>query len=160
MSPLETGQATVGAVSGPGAGEPLVPDRVLPVGLRFELFVDDVEMSVQFYSATLGLAPPPSWSAEGYVPLQAGAVTIGVQQHTKLPSDHHFSPGHLSGPRGVGLEIVIEVDDVDHAYVLASAEAERHHGRIEPLADRRWGTRDFRLVDPDGYYVRVTSRRD
>jgi hypothetical protein len=25
------------------------------------------------------------------------------------------------------------------------------------LAARSWGQTDFRLIDPDGYYVRVTS---
>ena len=134
-------------------------DEVLPIGLRFELFVDDVEASVRFYGATLRLAPPESWSPHGYVPLRGGAVTIGVQHYSKLPVEHHFSRAHLTGPRGVGLEIVIEVDDVDRAYALASPEAERHHGRIEPLGSRPWGTRDFRLIDPDGYYVRVPSRR-
>jgi len=133
---------------------------VLPLGLRFELFVDDVEASVSFYEATLGLAPPETWSSDGYVPLKRGVVTIGVQNHAKLPADHHFSRDRLVGPRGVGLEIVIEVDDVDRAYALASPEAERHHGRIEPIGDRSWGTRDFRLIDPDRYYVRVTSRTD
>jgi lactoylglutathione lyase len=132
---------------------------VLLLGLRFERFVDDVEASVSFYGATLGLVPPENWSPEGYVPLRTGAVTVGVQNHTKLPVEHHFSASHLAGPRGVGLEIVIEVDDVDRAYALASLEAERHRGRIEPLCHRPWNTRDFRLVDPDGYYLRVTSGR-
>lgn len=130
-----------------------------PLGLRFELFVDDVEASVRFYGATLRLAPPTNWSPDSYVPLRAGAVTVGVQNHTKLPVEHHFSPAHLAGPRGVGLEIVIEVDDVDRAYAFARPEAERHGGRIEPISERPWGARDFRPVDPDGYYVRVTSRR-
>lgn len=132
---------------------------MLLLGLQFELFVDDVEVSVSFYGATLRLVPPENWSPDGYVPLRAGAVTVGVQNHTKLSVGHHFSPAHLAGPRGVGVEIVIEVDDVDRAYALASPEAERHGGLIEPLRDRPWGTRDFRLADPDGYYVRVTSRR-
>lgn len=133
---------------------------VLPLGLRFELFVDDVEASVRFYGATIKLAPPETWSPDGYVPLRAGAVTIGIQRYTNLPVEHHFSPERLAGPRGVGLEIVVDVDDVDRAYALASLEAERHRGRVEPLRERPWGTRDFRLIDPDGYYVRVTSRRD
>jgi len=134
-------------------------DEVLLLGLRFELFVDDVEASVSFYGATLGLVPPENWSPDGYVPLRAGAVTVGVQNHTKLPVEHHFSASHLAGQRGVGLEFVIEVDDVDRAYALASVEAERHGGGIEPLCDRPWNTRVFRLVDPDGYYLRVTSGR-
>ena len=86
-------------------------------------------------------------------------MTIGVQDHTKLPVEHHFNASHLAGPRGVGLEIVIEVDDVDRAHALASVEAERHGGGIEPLRDRPWNTRDFPLVNPDGYYLRVTSGR-
>ena len=75
---------------------------------------------MRFYGATLRLAPPESWSPHGYVPLRGGAVTIGVQHHSKLPVEHHFSRAHLTGPRGVGLEIVIEVDDVDRAYALAT----------------------------------------
>jgi len=141
-------------------GEPPSGDERVLVGLRFELFVDDVEASVRFYGVTLGLMPPENWSSNGYVPLRAGAVTIGVQHHTTLPPGHHFSASRLSGPRGVGVEIVVEVNDVDAAYALAAPQAERHGGLIEPLGDRPWGVRDFRLVDPDGYYVRVTSRRD
>jgi catechol 2,3-dioxygenase-like lactoylglutathione lyase family enzyme len=150
--------ATVVSVSSHGTDESGCGGEVLPLGLRFELFVDDVEASVRFYGATLELLPPESWSPDGYVPLRAGAVTIGVQHYTKLPAEHHFNRVRLAGPRGVGVEIVIEVDDVDRAYAFASPEAERHRGRIEPLAERSWGAKDFRLIDPDGYYVRVTSR--
>ncbi|MGA9774721.1 MAG: VOC family protein [Candidatus Dormiibacterota bacterium] len=134
-------------------------DEVRLLSLQFELFVDDIEASVRFYGATLRLAPPPNWSPDSYVQLRAGAVTVGVQKHTKLPVEHHFSTAHFAGPRGVGVEIVIEVDDVDRAYAFASSEAEHHGGRIEPISERPWGARDFRLIDPDGYYVRVTSRR-
>jgi lactoylglutathione lyase len=52
------------------------------------------------------------------------------------------------------VEIVLEVPDVDAAYEQArSAGAEiAERPRLQP-----WGLRDFRLADPDGYYVRVTS---
>lgn len=140
------------------ANDPCVAGST-PVGLRFELFVQDVEASVRFYRATLGLEPPPTWSPAGYVPISAGLVTIGVQHLANLPAGHHFSPSRLAGPHGVGVEIVVEVDDVDLAYAKAAPHAERCGGRVEPLADQPWGLRDFRLVDPDGYYVRVTSRR-
>lgn len=130
-----------------------------PVGLRFELFVQDVKASVRFYQATLGLEPPATWSADGYVPVSAGSVTVGLQRLTNLPAGHHFSPSRLAGPRGVGLEIVVEVDDVDLAYAKALPGAEHCGGSVEPLADQPWGLRDFRLVDPDGYYLRITSRQ-
>lgn len=138
----------------PGGDEP--PS---PTGLRLELFVDDVAASVRFYQATVGLFPPDGWSSDGYVPLHAGPVTIGVQHHRKLPPQHHFSAARLAGPRGVGVEIVIEVDDIDAVYADASEAAEGRGGSVEPLGERPWGLRDFRLVDPDGYYLRVTSHR-
>ena len=54
-----------------------------------------------------------------------------------------------------GVELVLEVDDLDeeHARVTAAGWP-----LAEDLADRPWGLRDFRLLDPSGYYWRVTSR--
>jgi hypothetical protein len=28
---------------------------------------------------------------------------------------------------------------------------------VKPIQDREWGARDFRVADPDGYFVRLTS---
>jgi lactoylglutathione lyase len=130
---------------------------VIPVDVRFELFVDDVERSLAFYSAELGPQPPPGYDPQGYVPVSAGRMRIGLQHRSALPSEHHFRPDHFSGPRGVGVEIVVEVDDVDAAFARARDAAVTHGGQVEPLAARPWGQADFRLIDPDGYYVRVTS---
>jgi catechol 2,3-dioxygenase-like lactoylglutathione lyase family enzyme len=126
--------------------------------VRFELFVDDVDASVRFYVANLGLVPPSDWDADGYVPLNAGAVTIGVQRAANLSPDHYFSPGRLSGARGVGVEIVIEVDDIDRYHEMATSWSALHGGDVAPLTDQPWGLRDFRITDPDGYYLRITSR--
>lgn len=125
--------------------------------VRFELFVADVVSSIRFYEATLGFVAPPGADPSGYVPVTNGRATIGLQDETSLPRAHHFRPEHLAGAKGVGAEIVLEVDDVDEAYERASDAVGRGAGRIEAIADRSWGRRDFRLVDPDGYYLRITS---
>ncbi len=130
-----------------------------PVSVRFELFVDDVERSVAFYAAVLGLQAPRGYDPLGYVPVSAGKLRIGLQRRSALPAEHHFRPAHFTGPRGVGVEIVVEVDDVDAAFGRARDAAVIHGGQIEPLAARPWGHTDFRLIDPDGYYIRVTSAR-
>ncbi len=52
---------------------------------------------------------------------------------------------------------MVEVADVDAAYAHARDAAARHGGQVEPLTARAWGQTDFRLIDPDGYYIRVTS---
>lgn len=127
------------------------------VGLRFELFVEDVARSLAFYAGALDLRPAPGYDPQGYVPVSDGRVRIGLQRRSALPAGHHFRPAHFRGPRGVGVEIVIEVDDVDAAYAQARDAAVGLGGQIEPLAARPWGQSDFRLIDPDGYYLRVTS---
>jgi predicted enzyme related to lactoylglutathione lyase len=130
---------------------------MVPVGVRFELFVDDVERSVGFYGAVLGLQPPPGYDPDGYVPVSAGRLRIGLRRRSALSAEHHFRPAYFAGPRGVGVEIVIEVDDVEAAFARARDAAIAHGGRVEPLAAQPWGLTDFRFIDPDGYYVRVTS---
>jgi hypothetical protein len=53
------------------------------------------------------------------------------------------------------VELVLEVDDV-------MAERDRVITAGWPLAedlqDRPWGLTDFRLLDPAGYYLRITGR--
>jgi catechol 2,3-dioxygenase-like lactoylglutathione lyase family enzyme len=87
-----------------------------PVDVRFELFVDDVERSLAFYAAALGLQPPAGYDPAGYVPVSAGRMRIGLQRRSALPAEHHFRPADFAGPRGVGVEIVVEVDDVEAAF--------------------------------------------
>lgn len=96
---------------------------MIPIGVRFEFFVDDVERSVGFYGAVLGLRPPTGYDPQGYVPVSGGRVRIGLQRRTALAADHHFRADYFDGPRGVGVEIVIEVDDVEAAFARARHEA-------------------------------------
>jgi catechol 2,3-dioxygenase-like lactoylglutathione lyase family enzyme len=93
------------------------------LGVRVELFVNDVERSARFYREVLGFRPARDVDETGYLPISSGALTIGLQGHANLPSDHHFRPEHFGGPRGVGVEIQIEVDDVDALYALAVTTA-------------------------------------
>ena len=51
---------------------------------------------------------------------------------------------------------MLEVEDIDALYGRVSSSG---HPVFEPLQERPWGLRDFRIVDPDGYYLRLTSRR-
>ena len=83
---------------------------------------------------------------------------LGLAAAAKLPA-HSDQPGftraRLAAARGAGVEIVLEVEDVDAAFDAAERAAARV---VEPLRDRPWGLRDFRVVDPDGYYLRITHR--
>ena len=91
-----------------------------------------------------------------YASLDAGGAVLGLGSIAKLPAGGvgpGFTRTRLAGVRGAGVEIVLEVRDLDAA--LAAVES-AGYGVVEPLRDRPWGLRDFRVADPDGYYLRIT----
>ena len=55
--------------------------------------------------------------------------------------------------RGYGVEVVIMVADLEAYYRKVQGTV----NVVTPLDRRPWGLRDFRIEDPFGYYIRVTS---
>lgn len=116
--------------------------------LRLELFPSDVDRSVSFYELlgfeVVGRSPGPP----AYASVRLGDVRIGLCEAEAVIPAARALP--------VGTEIVLEVDDiggrrdeiVSRGVVLG-----------EDLVEREWGLTDFRVIDPDGYYLRFTSRR-
>ena len=124
--------------------------------LRMELFVDDLDRTVAFYTGRLGFTV--TRREAGYASLVRGEVVLGLGPIAKLPEDGDapgFTRRKLAGVRGAGVEIVLELDDA--AAVTELFERSRGY-RVEPLRHRPWGLLDFRLPDPDGYYLRITHR--
>jgi lactoylglutathione lyase len=76
-----------------------------------------------------------------------GTVRIGVASRPVGGSAGRRPP--------VGVEVVLEVDDVAGGRDQVVAAGWRLD---EELQDRPWGLTDFRLVDPVGYYLRITNR--
>jgi lactoylglutathione lyase len=123
--------------------------------LRLELFVADMDASVRFYTDVLGYRVVRR--EETYASLRRGAAALGLGAVATLPEDGAgpgFTQARLAGDRGAGVEIVLEVPDLDAAYEQARAAGAKI---AEPPRRQPWGLRDFRLADPDGYYVRVTA---
>lgn len=122
--------------------------------LWLELFVSDLEKSADFYTRVLGFQRMES--AADYIPVRCGSVVIGLGPASKLPKPHFFNPELMTARRGLGTEIVLEVDDVQSCF-----DQVKKSGYKKILSSpqvRPWGARDFRLADPDGYYLRITSR--
>lgn len=123
--------------------------------LRVELFVDDLPQAIAFYHQILGFQYPKQ-DGDGYTPLTNGQVTIGLNLRVNLPADHPLQ-AQMGERLGRGVELVLEVNDIETMYAQVVATD-------WPLADQLqrqpWGLIDFRLVDPDGYYWRITSRSE
>ena len=124
-------------------------------GLRLELFVEDMEASIAFYTRVLAFEVV-SREPGDYASLRLGDIVLGIGSVAKLPGEcGYFGRDVSAHRRGLGVEIVLEVDDVDGWRDRVAASG---HPIFEPLQDRPWGLRDFRISDPDGYYMRIPSR--
>jgi lactoylglutathione lyase len=120
--------------------------------VRFEIFPRDLGATVDFYTRVLRfeLATDRRSEPEPYVALRRDGVHIGALRDTT----------EVRGPERrppVGVEVVLEVDDVDQELECVRAAG---WAIAEPLTERPWGLRDFRILDPSGYYLRITDRSD
>jgi len=125
------------------------------VRLQVNLAVKDLQVSAAFYTETFGfkeLSNDP-----GYILLQRNELVLGLKTDELL---WYPDPGEQpveSLTRGVGVELGLEISDIGHfhAQLQLAGVAIR-----EPLTEQPWGATDFRMLDPDGYYWRITSPRD
>jgi len=115
---------------------------------KFELFVSDVRRSVRFYEA-LGFQIAQQNSG-GYTTMQSHSSVVAL---SPVP---FWLPlrwlGFLRRPP-LGTEIVLYTDRLEQA--RSSVEAAGHSPG--PIRLQPWGDRDFRVHDPEGYYVRVSE---
>jgi predicted enzyme related to lactoylglutathione lyase len=117
--------------------------------LRLELFPRDLDAFHQFYTEVLRFEVERDDRAADwpYVAVRRGGVRIGA---VRAWAD--VDPADRTIPRGV--EIVLEVDDLDdeRAAVLAAGWELQ-----ADIVEQPWGQRDFRLFDPDGHFLRITT---
>jgi predicted enzyme related to lactoylglutathione lyase len=121
------------------------------LGLRVELFPADIDRFVDFYVRVLRfeLTADRRHEQPPYVSVSRGGVRIGA-----LRAWQEVDPQLRSLPQGV--ELVIEVEDL-----VTERDAVLRSGAdlSEDITARPWGLEDFRLFDPDGYYLRFTTLR-
>ena len=118
--------------------------------LFVELFVTDLARSRDFYRDVLGFEVIRDEPA--YVSLRLGEARINLGPFDGLREGHYLAvPGIRLGSR---VEFCLEVADLEAAHqqvIAAGATIET------PIRERPWGRTDFRLIDPDGAFWRITS---
>ena len=120
---------------------------------RLELFVADLAASIDFYRRVLGFAPGEQ-QADGYTPLAIGDVYLSLNRRANLPNDHPIQA--TVGERlGRGIELVLEVNDIEAMHKRVRSAKWPLSGDLQ---HQPWGLTDFRVLDPDGYYWRITTR--
>jgi lactoylglutathione lyase len=119
---------------------------------KVELFVSDLARSRAFYEA-LGFRVVREFGDWQMLALGDNALDLQGDAHA-LAGPHYFTPEIGRFPRGTGVEISIEVEDVDALYELAQRLGV---DIVRAIQDRPWKARDFRIADPDGYFIRFTT---
>ncbi|MCX6784723.1 MAG: hypothetical protein NTV81_02175 [Candidatus Komeilibacteria bacterium] len=78
---------------------------------------------------------------------------------SKVTEHSHFKKFFVNTPRGYAVEITIPVADIDQLWAVVEDKLKPKQ-IAQPLAMKRWGKRDFRVIDPFGFYVRFAELVD
>jgi catechol 2,3-dioxygenase-like lactoylglutathione lyase family enzyme len=143
------------AKPGPGEkGAQAAPPELRRPGFLFlELGTRHLDDYIAFFQSVAGFRLT---RREGrYAELNSEVGELLLIDPELLPAGHPFH-GKLTGNgQGLGVEIGLVVADLDKAYAAATI----HQGwKISTgIVRRPWGVRDFRVLSPDGYYLRFTE---
>ena len=120
--------------------------------LHLELFVDDLARSRSFYTGVLGFNVIRQKS-DGFTELRRGSAVIALN-HTSVLHAQHPARARDDERIARGVEVVLITEQLAEIYedVLASGWP-----LSTALTEQPWGMTDFRIVDPDGCYIRVSS---
>lgn len=120
-----------------------------------ELYVHDVASTTELFENIFGAKVTYLQADFAELRIDESRMLLNKldpQEFEKKNPIHKFGAfDHL----GAGLELGIYVDDLDTVYSKALAAGLPY---VSDIKLQEWGLRDFRLLLPDGYYVRVTSK--
>jgi lactoylglutathione lyase len=117
-----------------------------------ELHVPDFQKAIQFYSR---LGFKLLWRTDDYLVMKKKKSVLNFYGgNQKVYSHSYFGRFKKTTKCGYGVEIIIPVDRVERFYNSVRKFAKI----VQPLQLKKWGRRDFRVVDPFGFYLRITER--
>ncbi|OAL33938.1 hypothetical protein AYO20_06773 [Fonsecaea nubica] len=121
----------------------------MPASLRIEIFPSDLQRMIDFYSTILNfvlIKRNGDYAYLGRDNIFIGAIETGSTETLEEKASHRRPMK--------GIEIVVEVDDLEKERDFIVTQGWKLDADIQ-LQD--WDLKDFRLTDPDGYYLRFTT---
>jgi lactoylglutathione lyase len=123
----------------------------MPASARFEVFPADLEKCIAFYTDILRFELVQRKNS--YAFFRRDNIFIGADQgHFELEILKRSDRSSRKPP--IGVEIVIEVDDLEDERKWVMEKGWTLDADVKLQA---WGLKDFRIMDPDGYYLRITE---
>jgi lactoylglutathione lyase len=139
--------------SAPGATTKRARSQALnAVSLSASLTVKDLQKSLAWYRDVVGFAVDEEHRREGElraVSLKAGAVRIVIGR----------DDGAKGWDRVKGEGFSLQITTTENVDELANRIKERGGHLASEPADMPWGARVFRLQDPDGFKLVISSER-
>ncbi|WP_369900094.1 VOC family protein [Bacillus manliponensis] len=120
---------------------------------RLELFVEKLQRSIKFYEEILNITFSKKTTTSAM--MKQGNFSLLLTPDYILDEEHYLKRGGLT-PKGKGVEIIIVCDDIEQLYEHV---LRKNYPIQSKLKIQSWGMKDFRIVDPDGYYLRITSHK-
>jgi len=143
--------------------------KTIKNNLVIELHVPDLEMVKEFYSK-LGFVETmydePNEKEQGYLTMtrkdDAGSTMLNFYGgDERVYTQSFFKQFPKETPRGYEIEITIPVNAIEELYERISANLKDNVIReMAELKDHDFTWKDFRMVDPFGFYIRFTELID
>jgi len=129
--------------------------------MYLELHVPDFDIAKNFYQK-LGFQVVWEKRPEGelrkwYMVMKLCEAIFGFYPgNEEVWNQTYFKNFPKDTKRGYGVEIVIEIENIDELY----DQAKQFANIVGELQLKHWGLKDFRIEDPFGYYIRFTEPID
>ncbi|EJQ54718.1 lactoylglutathione lyase [Bacillus wiedmannii] len=117
---------------------------------RVQLYVHDIEKSVLFYETIIGLKLYKR--SEHAARFNHDQFSLLLANDYTLNENHYFY--NRKEMKGNGFELIIVVDRLEDVYERCKEKGCKIQEEIQTYS---WETRGFKVVDPDGYFLRITS---
>lgn len=146
-----------------------IPSNNIQNNLVLELHVPDFNVAREFYAlfgfSKLIYDPTSGGGSDlGYMVLKRedtmGRTLINFYGDKEKVSKHaRFADFPNDTPRGYAVEITVPITDVEKLWNDVNEKLSPNQIG-QPLTLKRWGKKDFRVIDPFGFYVRFTELVD
>ena len=126
--------------------------------ISIELHVPDFQKVKDFYGS---IGYKIVWERlpnidKGYLVMRNGRSILNFYCGNEEVYNHsYFKHFPKKSPRGYGVEIIIPIDDIEEFY---TSFKNQHPNSIVSDLSQKHSHKDFRAIDPFGYYLRFVER--
>jgi lactoylglutathione lyase len=124
-----------------------------PGFIFLELGTQRVSEYVEYFRTVLGYEVVHQ--EQGYASMESNLAQLLLMDPRGWPKGHPFYGKTTGSGQGIGVEIGLVVADLDKTF--AAAVKQKGWPISTGIVRRPWGVRDFRVLSPDGYYLRFTE---